>query len=506
MNFKKIIIATSCITILSFGSILKVNAATTNQTVVVDVNSIEGAVSQRAAGYLGNDITDSLPSDSVYSSYWRPLNLQLYSWIVPRSSSSGWTFPGLNRARSSNAYYQIKVYGDPGDLSLGLDSPWGRRIAGIVTSATATNYAKIQLDIFNEPDYTGYWPGTGNLSDPRILAAWRIAHDAARSVNPNIQIVGPNVTGGISGSINWLKTVFLPTMKNENRLPDVLSWHEINTPIDQINNRVQDMRNFMAQNGMNVPHISINEYNYQNSHLLPGRGVQFIDQLEKAKVQSASRACWEEVSGGSYDCAPHINGFLDSTGKPRSIWWVYKSYADMMGSVVTSSDTAGFASYATKDEVNGVYKVLVGSISSEPTLLVKLSGLDDVNHSIKIEKIPSTGQTALIAPTLVREYQAGASGSVLEVTIDGVQSQQAFLVTATRIGGATTPTSPTPTPSPLPSSAPLLGDFDGDRDVDINDYNFLKSEYGKTGSSADLDGNGRVNMVDYNILSNNFGR
>jgi hypothetical protein len=289
-------------------------------------------VTYRAAGYLGSDITDSLPSASVSAAYWEPLKLQLFSWIKPRidGKTGAVTFPGLARARALNAYYQVKIYHDPGDMSLGIESPWGQEVRRIAQAALATNYSKIQLDILNEPDYSGYWPG--NINDPRILDAWRIAHDAARSVSPDLDPVGLN----FAFSYNWLKTTFLPTMKAENRLPDIVSWHEINSPMSQIDSRIQDMRSVLSHDNMDVEDVSINEYNYNDSHLQPGYGIQFISELESGRVQSASRACWEEVAGGSYDCAPHINGFLTTGGQPRSIWHTYKAYADMTGTLSRS--------------------------------------------------------------------------------------------------------------------------------------------------------------------------
>ena len=57
---------------------------------------------------------------------------------------------------------------------------------------------------------------------------------------------------------------------------------------------------------------------------------------------------------------------------------------------------------------------------------------------------------------------------------------------------------------------PPPGDLDRDGDVDIDDYNTLISDFGKTGTAgwipADIDKNGRVDIFDYNILVGNFGK
>lgn len=479
-------------------SIQPTRAATANQTVIVDLNSSQGPVTYRAAGYLGSDITDSLPSTTMFTTYWQPLKLQLFSWIRPHQTQGRYTFPGLSRAKALNAYYQVKIYHDPGDMSQGIESPWGREVTAIAQAATAENYPKIQLDILNEPDWTGYWPGTGNLSDPRILQAWRIAYDAARAVNPNLQLVGLNVS---ANNISWIKNTFLTTMKAENRLPDILSWHEINTPINQIANHVADMRTFLAQNNMSaVKDISINEYNYSNSHLSAGKSLQFISQLERAKVQSASRACWEEVSGGNYDCAPHINGLLTLQGSPRSNWWVYKKYADMTGTLVVTTDPSTYASLASKDTENSRYNILIASIGTETLLNVVVNHTPAATYAIQIEKIPNSGSSALSNPTSVSSYQATPSSGLLEIPISGITQESVYSITLT----ATSSSQPSPIPSP--SVPTIMGDTNGDGHVTIYDYNDVVSHYGTNWPAGDFNRSGLVDIVDYNTVITNFGR
>jgi hypothetical protein len=69
-------------------------------------------------------------------------------------------------------------------------------------------------------------------------------------------------------------------------------------------------------------------------------------------------------------------------------------------------------------------------------------------------------------------------------------------------------TEPSPSPSPLPDV--LLGNLDGDRDVDIFDYNILIGDFGRTGSPgfipADIIQNGAVDLFDYNKVIENFGK
>lgn len=68
---------------------------------------------------------------------------------------------------------------------------------------------------------------------------------------------------------------------------------------------------------------------------------------------------------------------------------------------------------------------------------------------------------------------------------------------------------PTPKPTPIPGDLTNVGDSPGDQ-VNINDYNILKGDFGKTGNpgwiNSDINNDGKVNIFDFNILVGNFGK
>lgn len=90
-----------------------------------------------------------------------------------------------------------------------------------------------------------------------------------------------------------------------------------------------------------------------------------------------------------------------------------------------------------------------------------------------------------------------------------------FQYTSVNSFGTTPTPTPTPTPSPSPSPAPIpgnltdVGDTPEDQ-VNINDYNLLLGNFGKTGApgwiSSDIIENGKVDIFDYNVLVTNFGK
>ncbi len=74
---------------------------------------------------------------------------------------------------------------------------------------------------------------------------------------------------------------------------------------------------------------------------------------------------------------------------------------------------------------------------------------------------------------------------------------------ATLEASGTLPTSSITTPTT--TVAPLPGDINGDRVVNILDYTLLSNSFGTNNSASDLNRDGSVNILDFTILSNNYG-
>src|SRR5882724_1064641 len=131
------------------------------------------------------------------------------------------------------------------------------------------------------------------------------------------------------------------------------------------------MKYLEAEYGLTTtPKISVNEYDPQYANLLPGWSAGWIASLEQAKVDQANRACWQETSAGtSYsECT---DGSLDGlftptftsqqTEQPQANYWVYRFYAGMQGTVLTSSTSDNTVSMlATNDSTTQTISLLVG--------------------------------------------------------------------------------------------------------------------------------------------------
>ena len=97
---------------------------------------------------------------------------------------------------------------------------------------------------------------------------------------------------------------FLMYARDNNVLPNVLSWHEFGPSFVQ---RVADVRSFMANNGINVSRISLNEIvgtgSFAGGQLWQSAGplARYFSDVERADVESVARACWDEPN------APGVN-------------------------------------------------------------------------------------------------------------------------------------------------------------------------------------------------------
>lgn len=360
---------------------------------------------------------------------------------------------------------------------------------------------------------------------------WKIAVQAIRSIKPNDPIVGPSPVPFDEAYLD----AFLLYAKANNVLPDVLSWHELydigsnpaygvtNYTPDLIPSHVATMKQFMQANGININKFDITEYQGYSDNYRPGPTVAFIADMERAPNVSGTKGNWADAN--------QLEGLVTDPNapQPRSIWWVYKRYADMTGNIVTTmlaSVINGFGSY---DAGTQTAMVLAGNQGGAGAKTIQLNNIpagiiSGGQVAVTLEQIPDTERAALTAPIVISQGDQPITGGSITVSIPSFGTWDAYVITVKRVAGAP-PLSPTPTPSPTPKPSPTPtpiktptptliavkpGDLNGDGKVDIFDYNIVVADFGKTGapgfSPADINRDGKVNIFDYNILIGNFGK
>jgi hypothetical protein len=332
--------------------------------VTVDFGIITGPATHRASGFL-HSISADLPGDQ----FVRPLKPRLF-----RLRASEALTPSLYRRLTGyGADVQGVIsdaYGYPGSSGVwpgdgGDWTEWENLVEGLVREADAKGL-QLQWDIWNEPDSYNFW----NRNDGQFFETWKRAVRTIRRVNPTATIVGPSLS---NGPCHYLYG-FLLSAHAENVLPDIISWHDMDS--DHPNN-VANVRQYLVKHGIPNRPISINEFKYSGGTDHPGLTVWWLSHIEEETPESAAYACWPNEEGYS-DCeARTLDGLLTRGGLPRAAWFAHKGYADITGQLVnveiSGSRIAGIAG-ANSDSQTG--RLLVGrresrqSPSEEPVEVV----------------------------------------------------------------------------------------------------------------------------------------
>ena len=405
--------------------------------VEIDFGKALGPVTGRASGILLS-LSKTEPPDEMVA----PLKPQLF-----RGSHQGQVhhtgqgvldlYPRLRSLGVRHVQYLLSddstygwMGGWPGD---GGDwSAWEKTVAADVAEVQAAG-AKVEYDIWNEPDSTGFW----KRSQAQYLETWKRTVLLVRRLDPGAEIVGPSESDFHEA---WMKE-FLLFAKANNVLPDIVSWHELtcDLPYGQIGAHVDFVKKTLRENAIPIERISINETVGENVHDIPGIIVGYMAALEKAGVESAARSCWEERPGIFNGANNSLDGLLtDPEKQPRGAWWVYKAYADLAGTLVeTRTDTAVNA-LASFDRATKSAHLLLGRFHGDGSPLhVVLRGVGQLGLAsgqalhISGRRIPETGWKPLPQPESILEGTLTPQGDTLEFHLDGVGKYDACVVDIT---------------------------------------------------------------------------
>lgn len=173
------------------------------------------------------------------------------------------------------------------------------------------------------------------------------------------------------------------------------------------------------------------------------------------------------------------------------------------GTIDSSDPSSGRASITLGALINetGAYpKSGIGALA-QITFKAKAAGSTDITFGDETA-IAAVGQNVNVVGTK-NPAQIDVAGTV----IDPTATSEATPTTIAQPTPTTT-SNPETTPTATSETTPLLGNFDGDGDVDIIDLGILIDNYAKNplpNPDTDLDGDGDVDIVDLGILIDNYG-
>ncbi|WP_158647453.1 ricin-type beta-trefoil lectin domain protein [Actinoplanes sp. ATCC 53533] len=323
--------------------------------------------------------------------------------------------------------------GDNGDWS-----NFDRFLERLIADAQASGMNP-QWDIWNEPDWGSFW----GRSQDQYLQMWRRAFQRIRAAFPNAVIVGPSTAYQPAPDNGWWAR-FLDFAKANNVVPDVISWHSLNTGVDPaINKTYADQ--LLSSRGLALRQYQINEYGTPEEQT-PGRSAWYIARMERAGIDGL-RANWGSQQGLHDNLASLLvrNG---SGYQPRGDWFAYQSYAAMTGTTVAVTRGNLIDGYATKD--NGRAAVLLGNHGVTGDITVNLNRLDTTGlvagGAIRavLERVPQGNGGASSGRVVVSDRSIAVSNNAASLTVPWSNADDAYALTLYPATGGPDPNPPGP--------------------------------------------------------------
>ncbi|MFJ6673837.1 carbohydrate-binding protein [Actinosynnema sp. NPDC091369] len=266
-------------------------------------------------------------------------------------------------------------------------------------------------EVWNEPDYTWNTAAAGDFN-----AGWVRTVQRIRTRDAVTPLAGPSFASWNTDRMRG----FLTVARDNNVLPDLVVWHELNHTSAQIAANVAAYRSLEASLGISPRRIFINEYAWTDEIDVPGRVTNYIAKLERAGVWAADRAFWYEYGT--------VNG-LTNNSQPTASWWLYKWYGDMAGNMVRTTPRAqtgldGFASY---DSTRRRVDVVFGDESGTNT--VRVTGLGGLGGSVRVrlESTPGSGRfTTVSAPTTISNTTYAVTNGEITVPVANMSATASY--------------------------------------------------------------------------------
>jgi xylan 1,4-beta-xylosidase len=395
--------------------LLAINAAARAATVSVDFATRE--TPELKLGFLHN-LSASAPDDELL------LPLKPTAWRSSEASAPA------DRVRELGADHTIVLsdhWSYPAHGWRPVGPPWSQleRYAAWVRQF-ARRYKGRGLfywDIWNEPDYSVFWDGTREQFYETFAVAERVLR---AELGAEARVVGPSTT---RWQPDWIKGLADFCLKRGCRL-DAVSWHDLPNDmraLPQLSERIRQTRRLLSRpryRSLGVSEVHVNEIMGEGIQFKPGAAVGYFSELERGAADVAIKSCWPDSSGRVNCDGQTLDGLLDwDTGRPRSLWFTWRAYADGRSSRVWSDSThqeiAVLASGRSRHP--GEAQLLAGNLGTgQRYTSLRLCGLraltpgrQPASHAVVlVERHPDLGES-VFTPTRdgrVRQLRVDARG------------------------------------------------------------------------------------------------
>ncbi len=370
-----------------------VDTASTATEITVNLASIIGPATHVASGSLYG-VTENLPVD--VDGLIAPLKPKMFNNPAENlQQPHGDAIEVAKRVASTGATVTIRLAdwfrGWPYNFSNMTD--WFDKLSKSVDrkkSSRVDNY--YGYEIWNEPD--GTWTSSIPFND-----FWKQSYDKLRQLDPSAKLIGPSISWYNGGRLKD----FLTFAKQNNCVPDIVSWHELSG--GNVSSHFEHYRAIEKEIGIGPLPISINEYS--GPELLkdegqPGASAPLIAKFERFGVDTANISYWDVPRPG------RLGTLLATDTEKNGGWWFYKWYGDMSGNMVETippspDNVTTLDGFANLDEKVQSASVLVGG-ENNGAIRIFIKGLSSTSTfnsivNVVVEHTPFVDRsTPVIAP------------------------------------------------------------------------------------------------------------
>jgi Ricin-type beta-trefoil lectin domain len=298
-----------------------------------------------------------------------------------------------------------------------------------VVGAIQASGVTVTYDIWNEPDTSAFWaPGADTT---QYFEMWDTAYNTIKSLAPSALTVGPDFAADpAQNPTEWSE--FLAHVKSAGTAPSEISDHlegDGDDPVAVATSIDSDL----TANGISARPLSANEFLPENDQTA-GQTAWYLARFAQSGYANAARGNWSSCCVNPYLAGTIVsngNGGYSYTGQ----WWAFRTYADLTGSLVsTSGEVGNTAISAAEDSSHRRAVAVLGDIGGYTgAASVTFTGLSSVswlanngNVNVTVYRIPD--QSPLNSPDVVTNEIVSASSGSITVPITFAAANDAFAI------------------------------------------------------------------------------
>jgi hypothetical protein len=296
-----------------------------------------------------------------------------------------------------------------------------------VVGAIKASGVSVAYDIWNEPDESIFWaPG---MNTTEYFQMWNTAVGALRSLVPGAALLGPSLAADPEQNPSEWQT-WLSTVKAAGTLPTEITNHLEGDGDDPVAVSAA-INSDLSGNGIPAIPLSANEF-LPSDQQTAGQSAWYLARFAQSAYATAIRGNWQCC------LTPNLTGVVSNGSGGDSYtgqWWTFRTYADLTGSLVSTSGEVGTTAISAAEDSSRRRAVAIIGDENGYTgaASVTFSGLSSVpwlanSGSVHVTayRIPDT--SPLNSPQVALSENVSTSSGSISVPLTFQASHDAFAI------------------------------------------------------------------------------